>query len=158
MRFARLAASAALAVSVVTTTPSIAAPVTVGTYYDETVSASCAPATTCPVWFSQTPSDMLLLVQKVHCDVIGQPNIIAVARLMIATTKGGTALQRVLPLPLVSLTAGTAVSGSYFESIDTDAQWLIGQGRFPFVQLNASATNSYVSGVCTISGQLIAPP
>ncbi|MGY8705409.1 hypothetical protein RAD16_06645 [Bradyrhizobium sp. 18BD] len=157
MRFARLAASAALAVSLVTTTPSIAAPVTVGTYYDETATAVCGPAFTCSVWFSQTPSDMLLLVQKVHCGVVGQPNIIQIARLMIAATKGGTSLQRVLPLPLVSLTGGTAVSGSFYQSIDTDAQWLIGQGRFPFVQVYASASNASISTECTISGQLVAP-
>ncbi|MBR0690008.1 hypothetical protein JQ594_29150 [Bradyrhizobium manausense] len=155
MRLSRLAASALTIASLPFAQPIIAAPVTVGTYYDETATGSCGVGTSCSITFTQLPSNMLLKVEKVHCWANGQSSPILSASLVIAASQGGPTIQRFLPLPLLML-GGGAISGSYYETIDTETGWLIGQGRFPIIQFGFLSGN-YVVGQCTIIGQLVPP-
>lgn len=156
MRSSRLAVAALTIVALLSIAqPIIAAPVTVGTYYDETANGSCGVGTSCNINFAQLPSNMLLKVEKVHCWVNGMPGPIVSANLLIAASQGGPPIQRLLPLPLLMLGNG-AISGGYYETVDTETGWLIGQGRFPMIQFGFGS-GTYIVGECTIIGQLMSP-
>ena len=128
-----------------------AVPLAYGTYYDETVSSGCG-GNTCRLNFSQTPSDKLLLVSRINCNL--QTNLQPSALLLqISATSGGSGLQRNLWLPF---SPAIVSGGIYYTTFREDTQFLVGQGRFPFVQM------VFLAGIggsisCTMIGSLVTP-
>ncbi|HEV2159480.1 hypothetical protein [Bradyrhizobium sp.] len=131
-----------------------AAPLSYGGYYDETAgSLNCAGGNTCRVNFSQTPADKLVGIRKLNC-AIGSTTPVTQGFLFAATTNGGPPLPRQLPLPIPSV--ASAIGGNYYVNFEADAHWLIGQGRFPFVQIQTFGSST-VQMNCTVTGDLVDP-
>lgn len=131
---------------------SSAASLAYGNYYDETVSERCENAYLCQLNFSQTPTDRLVMIRKVNCQ-IHSTSPVEQGFLGIGTAYGGGGgIRRYLPLPIPSPVAGS----SYQTNFESDSHWLVGQGRFPFIQMNSVPRGTY-SILCTITGDLVAP-
>jgi hypothetical protein len=132
-----------------------ATPLSYGTYYDEEeLVAVCNSGIACIVPFSAVPSDQLLLLKKVNCQINSNQPLIAVA-VSISQTHGGTSFGRgirVNPGIAVVTTGGT----QYFYSFQTDAQILIGQGRFPFIEADTGSSSAMIM-TCGILGDLVTP-
>ncbi|MGW1418597.1 hypothetical protein ACWAT4_00585 [Bradyrhizobium manausense] len=153
----RLASALATGAVLLSMTPGHAAATRFGTYYDDTAAtASCASVTSCRLVFSQLPSDKLLLVQKVMCSVATNQSRPTDAYFRIGTGPNGiNPLTRHLKLPLPA--APTAdVDGFYHTSIDVDPNWLIGQSRWPFLDV-VTATVQSMSIDCALRGELVDP-
>lgn len=156
MRFAEFAKSAVVAIALLAGTQAYAAPVTVGTYYDETISGSCSSQTNCSVFFTQAPSNKLVSVRKLHCRIeTTQP--LYVGGLFISMDGSQNAIQRWLPLTLPSIEYSAPASNTAFRAyVDMNTEWLIGQGRFPFIRASTvTASNSTIT--CTLIGALVDP-
>lgn len=87
-----------------------------------------------------------------NCSISAASPVIE-AVLNIATTSGGSPIQRFLTLPFGPVQLNGSTNYYNFES---DIHWLVGQSRFPFVQL---AANGALSGAisCTLTGDLVTP-
>lgn len=134
------------------------APLSYGTYYEDTSFAGCGFVNTgCRLNFGQTPADKLVKLKHVHCNFNSQSPI-NTAFFYIAATSGGASLGRELPLQFLPSQAGTgAQSDGFFRyTVSMDTEFLIGQGRFPWVNfyISSSATTSMS---CVISGELVNP-
>lgn len=152
--FARLLQVAALAVSVAVGVQAEAAPVAYGTYYDDqSVSASgCSGVTLCRTNFSQLSSDKLFNLTKVNCQVqSNQPLIFGFVS--AAATSGGGSVGRSVNF---SLGAATVAASNYFYSFESDANFLIGQGRFPYIEVVPVTTANIILN-CGIRGDLVPP-
>jgi hypothetical protein len=81
------------------------------------------------------------------------------ARLQIATTAGGNAISREVTLQFSPLQPGTTpqADGFFRYAVDTSTQWLVGQGRFPFVAWASVGGTGVMSGECTLIGDLVTP-
>ena len=123
-----------------------------GTYYDESNFATCSNTTICRANFSQTPADKLLMVTKVACQITSTAPA-ATGMLHISTGFGGGALSRYLPL---AFQTPQLIGSLYFVSIEANAHFLVGQGRFPFVTLTTQAPAN-ITSFCTIVGDLVTP-
>lgn len=155
MHFARIAKLAFVAGAAIAAHPINAAPTIYGTYYDETVGASCGSALYCQAGFAQLPSNKLLKVRKVNCRFLADKAVTA-ASLYVATDSNCTnilAHNLQLPLPIAT---STSQSGQGFLTIESDTQWLIGQGRYPFIGANTIASGQ-IGLSCTLIGELIDP-
>ncbi len=150
--FSRFTQFALVALALVFGSPAGAAPLTYGTYYDETVSTSCI-ATSCRLFFSQTPADKLLMVNKINCNIVSQLQPTDLI-LQISSTLGGNPLTRHLRM---SFSAPQFVAGFYVVNMREDTHYLVGQGRFPSVLLGSNNTSSNFSMDCTIIGDLVTP-
>jgi hypothetical protein len=149
--FARFFQASIVALALTISNQANAAPLAYGTYYDETVQG-CVNGTSCRVNFSQLPADKLLMVGKINCQIVsGQP--IESASFLISATSGGGPLQRQAP---IAVTPSQLIGGSYFTNFREDTHFLVGQGRFPYVSVNASASTGYFS-TCTLVGDLVTP-
>ncbi|MBR0687474.1 hypothetical protein JQ594_16200 [Bradyrhizobium manausense] len=150
-RFVELAIIAAAAVGA---SPIEAAPTSYGTYYDDySVSVStCLSSAGCRVNFSQLPSDKLTLVRKVNCKIRSTEQVF-VARLSVSAANGGVSLGRFADLPTP---AANLINTFYYMSIDTDPQWLIGQSRFPYVEVQTIGLSD-TTMVCNFVGELVTP-
>jgi hypothetical protein len=153
--FARLTMFVVVALALAVGSQAKAAPLTYGTYYDEEeLAATCFSAMNCRTNFAQLPSDHLLLLKKVNCQILSAQPLINVL-VSIAQTSGGDPFGRgiyVNPGPAV-VTTGTVF---YLYSFQTDAQILIGQGRYPYIQAVTQVTSS-ISMNCGILGDLVTP-
>lgn len=137
--------------TVVTGGSSSAAPLTYGSYYDETMQLYCNTGTVCRINFGQTPADKLLMIRKINCQL--QTSVrVTQGNLFIATTNGGQEIQRSLPLPIPSPVAGS----TYVTNFESDAHWLVGQGRFPYLYFYANGLTDWNTW-CTITGDLVTP-
>ncbi len=156
MRFAEFAKSAVVAAALFAGSQAHAAPVIVGTYYDETISGSCSSQTNCSVFLTQTPSSKLVSVHKLHCRIqTTQP--IYVGGLFISTDGSQNAIQRWLPLTFPSTEYSAPASNTEFRAyVDMSTEWLIGQGRFPFIRAS-TGTPSNSTITCTLIGALVDP-
>lgn len=156
MHFAQFARSAVAAAAIFAGSQAHAAPVTVGTYYDETISGSCSSQTNCSVFFAQTPANKLVQVHKLHC-VIRTTQPISIGGLFISTDGSPNAIQRWLPLPFPNTQYSAPASNTEFSAyFDMTTEWFIGQGRFPFIRAStATASNSVIQ--CTLIGALVDP-
>lgn len=159
MQYARLVRFATVAVALVLGTRVDATPLTYGTYYDESSPASsCSGIRYCNVVFSQLPADKLLLIRKLHCQFATEKPVIGLELLISTTqtsaTQGGSPLLRSLKLA-VPATAPFA-NGGYWTSINFDTQWLVGQSRFPYVNVLMADVGS-MSVDCTMIGDLVNP-
>ena len=151
--FARLAQFALAALALTIGNHANAQALTYGTYYDETVATpSCPSSNACRVNFSQLPADKLLMVQKINCSM-ASTQLITGASLNISATSGGTSLSRFLPM---AVPPSQALSGGYFTNFREDTHFLVGQGRFPFVIIFASASSAW-DVRCTLIGELVTP-
>lgn len=156
MPFCRLVRFAVLAVALVSGTGALAAPTMYGTYYDETPGVlNCnTGANFCRLYFSQLPSNKLVMARKLHCEITTRSPLIQ-ARLEVAATSGGDALPRYVQLPIPpAITAQS--NGYYYNSVEIETQWLMGQSRFPLVEVVTYAFSSIFVD-CTLIGELIDP-
>lgn len=114
--------------------------------------AFAAPVASVDSIFRKTPADWLLMVRRMNCSISAASPVIE-AVLNIATTSGGSPIQRFLTLPFGPVQLNGSTNYYNFES---DIHWLAGQSRFPFVQL---AANGALSGAisCTLTGNLVTP-
>ncbi len=147
--FARLTQFAIVALVLVIGNHAKASPLSYGTYYDETVSANCNGAS-CRIKFSQTPPDKLLMVSKISCLIVSTAQQLDLT-LQISTTLGGQALSRHLRM---SLPAPQFVSSQYFTNLREDTHYLVGQGRFPFVQVDTNSSSTDIIWNARSSGTL----
>ncbi|MBR0689606.1 hypothetical protein JQ594_27070 [Bradyrhizobium manausense] len=153
----RLASALATGAVLLSMTPGHAAATRFGTYYDETAAtASCVGLSTCSMSFSQLPSDKLLLVRKVMCSITTNQSRPTHAYFKVATGPyNANPLTRHLMLPLPA--APTAdVDGFYHASIDVDPNWLIGQARYPYLDITMAVAQSTTID-CTLRGELVDP-
>ena len=154
MRFASLAKSTAIATLIIGTQAN-AAPVIYGSYYDDLFrGTTCGGNYFCQVAFSQLPSDRLFMLSKVNCS-INSTQPLATATVSASATSGGSSIGRG-----VSFNLGPALFAAnlYFYSFETDTRFLIGQGRFPFVQVSTSSfVNANFQMICGIVGDLVTP-
>jgi hypothetical protein len=152
--FARLAMLTVVALALAVGSQAKATPLTYGTYYDEEfVGGSCPNSQSCRANFSPLPSDNLLLLKKINCEITSSQPIVFVI-VTISQTSGGQDFGRgiyVNPGPAV-----VASSGTNFYSFQTDAQILIGQGRYPFIFVQTGVSSS-ISMLCGILGDLVTP-
>ena len=156
MNFTRFLPFAAVAIALVAGSQAHSVALQYGKYYDETVvqdALACSP-TFCRMYFSQLPANKLVMVRKVHCTFISAKPMLRAA-LNVAATSGGSAISRHLPLTMIK---DPAVSPNtfFYATVDIETQWLMGQGRFPFVELEKSDTGSSYSD-CTLIGEMVDP-
>ncbi|MGY8711090.1 hypothetical protein RAD16_35630 [Bradyrhizobium sp. 18BD] len=128
-----------------------AAPLVYGAYYDETNGRTCSATSNCRLDFSQSPTNKLVLFRKVNCYISSTSPLYA-GILGIATTFGGDPIYRFLPLPIP---APLYVGSHYYTNFEADIRWLMGQGRFPYLEFVATSATFNIS--CTIVGDLIDP-
>jgi hypothetical protein len=152
--FARLMMFTVVVLALAAGSQAKAAPLSYGTYYDEEeVSASCNSTTVCRAGFSALPSDHLLLLKKINCEIVSNEPVIYVT-VSIAQTSGGPPFGRGI---YVSPGSGVLTNaGQYVYSFQTDAQILIGQGRYPFIEVNYNLTSTSFM-FCGILGDLVTP-
>jgi hypothetical protein len=133
-------------------------PLAYGNYYDQTVDSLVCftnPISICYLRFNQLPSNKLLLIRKIQCSFnssgpFGHPT------LYVGTSFGNNPITRHLPLQIVEL--GNAVNGVYRYSVDMTTQWLVGQGRYPYIEINlATAQPAAPGGGCTLIGDILNP-
>ena len=154
MHLARFVQFAVVAAALVSGTLAQAAPLSYGKYYDDTSGFfPCGTASSCRINFGQLPPNKLVMVRKLHC-LFSSSLPVVFAYLQVSATNGGGPIARNLPLEYAQVTA--ASNGFYYTKVDTDTQWLIGQGRFQFVIFALAQTGS-ISGECTLTGELVDP-
>jgi hypothetical protein len=125
-----------------------------GTYYDEYNFNSCTGQSTCIVSYSELSTSSLTMINRLNCNVASTVLLVSLS-LQVSSTPGGTnpVAGRVVPLGLPS---PTTVSGTYSYNFGQDLQYLIGQGRYPYVIAITSPAGS-MSISCTIVGTLVTP-
>jgi hypothetical protein len=132
-----------------------ATPVLYGTFYDETPGLkTCNDATYCRQNFAQLSSTKLTLATSLHCR-LSTTSPVVLATLRVSATDGGAALGRYVPLT-INRPPGT-LSGYYYATVDTDPRFLMGQSRYPFIEVVTDASSSLLFIDCTLSGQLVDP-
>jgi hypothetical protein len=152
---ARFAQCLTLVTALAAAMPVDAASAIYGNYYDETPGLQhCDGAAMCNCRFSQLPPNKLIIIKKVHFRFETSTPVVR-AYLSASATQGGPTLGRYVPLAIPNTV--TAQNGVYFVTIDADAQWLFGQGRFPYVEVDATNTSSTFIVDCAIRGELIDP-
>jgi hypothetical protein len=149
--FARLTMFAVVALAI--GSPTKAAPTTYGTYYDEEeVVANCTDSS-CHSNFSQLPSDHLLSLKKINCLIYSSQPVVQVS-VSISQTPGGPQFGRAV---FVNPGPGVVSDNLYWYTFQTDAQILIGQGRYPFIEALTATTSSPFVMNCGILGDLVTP-
>ena len=152
--FSRLVQATLLALGLTICNHSNAAPLTYGTYYDETVGANCGSTSVanCRLNFSQLPADKLLVVQKIHCSFASSAPMVQVV-LHISATLGGSTLSRYVTLALP--TPQVLIGNNYWMNLREDTHWLIGQGRFPSINAGMASSGTIPLMNCTLIGELV---
>jgi hypothetical protein len=152
--FARLAIFAVVALALAAGSQATAAPLSYGTYYDEEfVGDTCINSQSCRANFSPLPPDNLVLLKKINCQITSAQPVIFVL-VSISQISGGASFGRgvyVNPGPAV-----VANTGTNYYSFQTDAQILIGQGRYPFILIETGVSGTISMG-CGILGDLVTP-
>jgi hypothetical protein len=152
--FARFTKFAVIALTLAVGSQAKAAPLSYGTYYDEElVPGFCINTNTCRANFTQLPSDNLFMLKKVNCSISTPQSLVGVF-VSISQTSGGPAFGRGM---YVNPGPANLVSGTYFYSFQTDAQILIGQGRYPYILAQSGAVSSSIDLSCGILGDLVTP-
>jgi hypothetical protein len=153
--FARLALFAVVVLALAAGGQAKAAPLAYGTYYDEeNVNAACAVAVSCRINFTQLPSDNLFLLKKINCLVTSSQPLLLV-QVSISQTSGGASFGRGIYVnPGAAVVTSGPTENNY--SFQTDAQILIGQGRYPFIEAQSAAGGGF-NMTCGILGDLVTP-
>jgi hypothetical protein len=152
--FARLTKFAVVALALGVGSQAKAAPLSYGTYYDEEqVVGLCSSGTSCRVNFSQLPSANLVLLKKVNCAMVtSQPITFVIVNISQTLVGGSFGRGTAANLGPAVVTSGP----NYNYSFQTDAQILIGQGRYPFIQASTQVSSSF-DMTCGILGELVTP-
>jgi hypothetical protein len=154
MFFPRFVKFAVIALAFAVGSQAKATPLTYGTYYEDSEAVNCSGSTACRLNFSQFPSDNLVLINKLNCSIASTAELNQFVLEISATSGGGpVAGNRILPLGLPN---PAIINSSYYYNFQQDAQYLIGQGRFPYL-LASTASSTGISMVCTIVGTLVTP-
>jgi hypothetical protein len=148
--FARFAQLASLALTLVFGSQANAAPLTYGTYYEDTIAALTCNSS-CRVLFSQTPADKLLMVSRITCS-INSSNQPGAFQLQISTTQGGNPFSRAYDL---APTPRLLSTGVWQTQVNEQVHFLIGQGRFPNLRID-NITNVFTL-YCILVGDLVTP-
>ena len=129
-----------------------AAALVYGTYYDEYMTGfSCgAGGVNCRLDFSQLPADRLLMVHKISCAATSLGPVTQ-GTFRVSATAGGAALSR----SLVLSPSSQSINGAYATNFREDTHFLVGQGRFPYVQLVFTGVPTNIT--CTLIGDLVNP-
>jgi hypothetical protein len=151
--FSRIAGLKAIALAMVIGGNAYAGPVIYGTYYDESATNSCSASFSCSLDFSQLPSDKLLMVSQVSCKITSLSAPVVIVTLNISATSGGQSLPRNYPL---SFPASALSNTAYFTNVQQNIHFLLGQGRFPSILVEANLSTQIVVR-CTIVGDLVTP-
>ncbi|MBR0725323.1 hypothetical protein [Bradyrhizobium manausense] len=154
MHLARFSKFAIVAVALVAGNQAKSASTNYGTYYDEYTYTSCGASGYCRLNFSQLSSTDLTKIKKIHCTVITQTAPV-IARLQVAATNNGGQLGRALPLQLPPPSAPVS-NGYIYTSILVETDWLIGQARFPYIEVFPVSATPF-SMECTLIGETVAP-
>lgn len=151
MRFAYFVRIAILT-GLLITSAATAAPVTFGSYYDENVTppAICS-ASLCTVFFSQLPSDRLLLVTNVACAFVTP---YPVTQIVLGINAGPTSGTQSRELPL-QLPQPVVYAGYNYMQFNQPVHFLIGQTRYPFIQAQTGGGGGNWGMKCSISGELV---
>ena len=150
--FARLICFAAT-VALMMSNPAHAQPTRYGTFYDETIVIDCPAGASCAAVFSQLPSDKLTVLHHVACNVVSSaPARMATFRIS-TTSSAANGMTRVMPMPVGP---SVASGGSYTSNTTLHADYLVGQSRFPFVEVATTQTGDILMQ-CTLEGDLIDP-
>ncbi len=151
--FSRLAQVTLVALGLAISNHADAAPLAYGTYYDETVAATCANNnSSCRANFSQLPADKLVMVGKINCAAVSsQP--IEQTFFLVSATLGAPGLSRNLP---IAVPPSQLIQSRYYTSWETNTHFLVGSGRFPYVQI-FTEVGFGLSLVCTMIGDLVTP-
>lgn len=156
MHFAWFARFAIVAAALVTGGQANSASTTYGTYYDETASIIGGSGSySCRLNFSQLSSTNLTKIKKLHCLVVTQSAPIIV-RLEVSATSAGSPLGRFLPIQL-PLPSAAASDGYIYTSILVETDWLVGQSRFPYINVWTASSATSILIECTLIGESVAP-
>lgn len=150
--FARLVCLAA-AVALMMSNSAHAQATRYGTYYDETIVIDCPVGPACAAVFSQLPSDKLTVLHHISCNIVSYaPSRMATLRIS-TTASPANAMPRAMPMPLgPTVTSG----GTYTTNTTLTTDYLVGQSRFPFVEVNDTQAGDILMQ-CTLEGELIDP-
>jgi hypothetical protein len=149
--FVRLVEIAVAVLALVLGSAAHATPLVYGSYYDENLFFVCS-SNSCRLEFAQLPSDKLLMVTKISCSAVNGGPVLQ-ATLRVSATAGGSFLPRFL---LLSLPQALLFEGKYYTNFREDTRYLIGQGRFPSVNLALGGVGSGTV-TCTLVGDLVSP-
>lgn len=157
MNLIRFAKATIVAAALVLATQSHAGPIVYGTYYEDTLPGNecvTGAGNTCQLYFSQTPSNKLVLVRNLSCYQSSTKQPYAAA-INVSASLGGASLGRAQWIPYSPpLVSSLSLYAGVFQS---DIRLLIGQGRFPMIQVFYNGTSSVATLVCSISGELVDP-
>ncbi|HEV2156450.1 hypothetical protein [Bradyrhizobium sp.] len=142
------------ALAMVLGTKANAAATIYGNYYDETTYVSCDNNVGCRASFSQTPPDKLIEITNVACYGNTSKQLVLVM-LGVAATAGGFGMQRQVPLQLPQPYVYNSLNIVF--SLNHPVRFLVGPGRFPFIQFSAFDNVSVTGGTCHIVGNIMAP-
>lgn len=142
------------ALALVVGTKANAAPTLYGNYYDETTGVTCDNNVGCRASFSQTPPDKLIEITNVAC-YGNTDKQLTLLLLGVAATAGGYGLERRVPLYLPPPYVYNSLNIVF--STNHPVRFLVGPGRFPFIQLASFGTVSAVGAFCHIVGNVPAP-
>jgi hypothetical protein len=155
--FYRLAQFVVVALALVIGSHVKAANLTYGTYYEDTETNACVNAASCRLNFLQFPTDNLVMINKLNCAISATSELGSLS-LNIAATSGGPSIAggRFIPLGLPN---PTFTSNTYLYNFQQDAQYLIGQGRFPYIFAPVASIGgtSTTTMSCTMVGTPVTP-
>jgi len=127
--------------------------VTVGNYYEDTNSVTCATAITCTLFFTQIPAGKRLTVTSISCDFNGWNGLISVAR--FGAAQPSLSKSRYQPLP-VTYTTGSG-QYRYYSAALPPTKRVFAATLLPIVTadgIKTSTANMNISIYCQITGQL----
>ena len=149
MRIWRSLASVALAACLTVPASVARADVfSVGNFYEERATTSCASGFSCRLNFTRTPGGKLLTLRRVAC-YLERSTPLRILALGVADQQGGLT-SRSLPLPFAANLTG---NGVYYYSVNEEVQYLMRPNRFPFVIAEVSTASAGLMS-CTITGTL----
>ena len=150
LRFARLAA---VALTFIIAARADATQLIYGSYYEDNGFVSCTSTSSCRLDFAQTSATDLTMITRINCASASTVQLTEFTLYVAATTGGTPVGNRFLPL---ELPAPALVNFVYYYNFQQDLQFLVGQGRVPYVNI-LNATGGTTSLRCTIVGTPVSP-
>jgi len=157
MHFSKRIKLAAGLVAVAFVPTASSTPLSYGSYYEDPSSIACGYVNFCRLNFGSTPADKFVKLRHIHCNFNSSVPV-GSASLSISATSGGSSLGRELPLQFFPSQPGTSAQsdGAYRYTVSMDTEFLIGQGRFPFLYFFTNASG-FASMTCIITGESLSP-
>jgi hypothetical protein len=134
-----------------------AAPIIVGTYYEDNASATCPSSSVCDVTFSRIPAGEPVLITHVSChaEVVwagATPGVLSLAKLGIKDRDGAIQFDR--EEFLARSTVSTINATNYYQ-LGNATSFLYTRRQFPYVRVHSVTSSFYIK--CRIVGQRQAP-